>query len=66
MPSRPAASTTMAARYSNLQGQTEDETWAWFKSRIPLQTPKDIGLDGCFPSLRSGGKHKLRENRTRG
>jgi 3-oxoacyl-[acyl-carrier protein] reductase len=36
---------------SNLQGQTEDETRAWFKSRIPLgrfQTPKDIGEMAAF------------------
>ena len=41
----------VVAQFSNLQGQTEDETWAWFKSRIPLgrfQTPKDIGEMAAF------------------
>jgi len=41
----------VVAQFSNLQGQTEEETWAWFKSRIPLarfQTPKDIGEMAAF------------------
>ena len=41
----------VVAQFSNLQGQTEDETWAWFKGRIPLgrfQTPKEIGEMAAF------------------
>jgi 3-hydroxybutyrate dehydrogenase len=41
----------VVAQFSKLQGQTEEETWAWFKSRIPLsrfQTPKDIGEMAAF------------------
>jgi NAD(P)-dependent dehydrogenase (short-subunit alcohol dehydrogenase family) len=41
----------VVAQFSKLQGQTEEETWGWFKSRIPLgrfQTPKDIGEMAAF------------------
>ncbi|MES2356079.1 MAG: 3-oxoacyl-ACP reductase family protein [Pseudomonadota bacterium] len=42
---------TVVKQFALLQGQTEDETWAWFKSRIPLgrfQTPTDIGEMAAF------------------
>lgn len=38
-------------QFAALQGQTEDETWNWFKGRIPLarfQTPADIGEMAVF------------------
>ena len=41
----------VVAQFSNLQGQTEEETREWFKGRIPLgrfQTPKDIGEMAAF------------------
>jgi NAD(P)-dependent dehydrogenase (short-subunit alcohol dehydrogenase family) len=41
----------VVAQFSKLQGQKEEDTWAWFKSRIPLgrfQTPKDIGEMAAF------------------
>ena len=51
----------VVAQFSDLQGQTEEETWEWFKGRIPLGRFQTVAeghrRDGCFPSLRSGGKH---------
>lgn len=41
----------VVAQFSKLQGQKEEDTWAWFKSRIPLgrfQTPTDIGEMAAF------------------
>ncbi|HZO06456.1 MAG TPA: glucose 1-dehydrogenase [Solirubrobacterales bacterium] len=37
--------------FSAIQGQSEEETWDWFKERIPLskfQTPRDIGEMAAF------------------
>jgi len=36
----------VVTEFSSLQGQSEEDSWSWFRSRIPLgrlQTPKDIG-----------------------
>jgi NAD(P)-dependent dehydrogenase (short-subunit alcohol dehydrogenase family) len=38
-------------QFAAFQGQTEDDTWNWFKARIPLgrfQTPTDIGEMAVF------------------
>jgi NAD(P)-dependent dehydrogenase (short-subunit alcohol dehydrogenase family) len=32
------------AQFSKLQGQKEEDTWAWFKGRIPLEGRLDFRL----------------------
>jgi meso-butanediol dehydrogenase / (S,S)-butanediol dehydrogenase / diacetyl reductase len=42
---------TVVQLFSELQGASEEETWDWFKARIPLgrfQTPRDIGEMAAF------------------
>jgi NAD(P)-dependent dehydrogenase (short-subunit alcohol dehydrogenase family) len=41
----------VVARFSLLRGEPEQQTWNWFKARIPLgrfQTPRDIGEMATF------------------
>jgi NAD(P)-dependent dehydrogenase (short-subunit alcohol dehydrogenase family) len=41
----------VVTQFSGIQGQSEEATWDWFKSRIPLgrfQTPRDIGEMAAF------------------
>ena len=43
--------TQVVGLFSKIQGTSEDQTWDWFKERIPLgrfQTPKDIGEMAAF------------------
>ena len=42
---------SVVSKFSKMRGQSEEETWNWFKSRIPLQrfqTPRDIGEMAAF------------------
>ena len=50
----------VVALFSQLQGQSEDATWDWFKGRIPLgrfQTPTDVGEMAAF--LASDRAHNI-------
>jgi NAD(P)-dependent dehydrogenase (short-subunit alcohol dehydrogenase family) len=41
----------VVSQFSAMQGQSEEDTWNWFRGRIPLgrfQTPRDIGEMAAF------------------
>lgn len=43
--------TAVVKSFSQIQGQSEEEAWEWFRGRIPLgrfQTPRDIGEMAAF------------------
>ncbi len=51
---------SVVRQFAAIQGQSEDATWDWFKSRIPLgrfQTPTDIGEMAAF--LASDRAHNI-------